>query len=523
MAHALGIDLGTSNSVVSVIQGGRPLVIPGPDGHRLHPSVVSFGYGGSVVVGHAARRQVLYNPSNTIWSAKRLLGRSFHSEEVRKSREVLPYELVEGPNHDVRIRAQGRTYSLQEISAFILRHLRQIAEDHLGEAVDKAVITVPAYFNDSQRQATRDAGTIAGLDVLRIVNEPTAACLAYGVGRAMESNVAVYDLGGGTFDVSILRVLGDVFEVVATAGDTFLGGDDFDENIVKHLVSGLKEADQVRVRRNPIALQKLKDAAESAKCSLSDSELARVKVPALYKDDRGVDQDFEATLTRAQFDRMSYGLIARTFQVCDQAMRDARLTNRDISAVVLVGGMTRSPVVRDAVQAYFDREPESGVNPDEVVSVGAAVQASSLVNALSGPSGPDALLIDVTPQSLGVGTVEGFVERVIERNSPIPTHAARVFTTTRDHQTEVRIRVFQGESRAAADSELLGQFSLVGLPPAPRGECRVRVAFDIDASGILNVSAEDIQSGRSASIRIDASVGLRPEEVEEMRFDSLGF
>ncbi len=523
MPYAVGIDLGTSNSVVSVVQDGRPVVIPDADGHRLQPSIVSFGSGGNVVVGHAARRLLLYNPTHTISSSKRLLGRSFLSEEVRRARDILPYELLAGPNNDVRVRAHGRTCSLQEISAYILKHLKHIAEDYLGEVVDKAVITVPAYFNDGQRQATRDAGTIAGLDVLRIINEPTAACLAYGVGRSMECNVAVYDLGGGTFDISVLHVLGDVFEVVSTAGDTFLGGDDFDQAVVSHVLSYLRDNEVARVKGNPIALQKLKDAAERAKITLTTEQDAHLALPGLFRDERGVEKDLGLDLSRGQYERLVFPLVKRTFAVCDQALRDARVSAADIAAVVLVGGMTRSPLVREAVAGYFSRQPEMGVNPDEVVAMGAAIQAANLINVISGARAPDSLLIDVTPQSLSVGTVGGFTERVIERNSPIPASASRVFTTIRDGQTEVKIRVFQGESRSAAESELLGQFSLPELRPAPRGEIRVEVTFDIDSNGILNVSAEDLETGRSTSIQIDASVGLRPDEVQEMRFDSLGF
>ncbi len=524
MPYAIGIDLGTSNSVVSVLRDGTPLVIADEEGNRTHPSIVSFGHGQAVVVGHRALRQMAFNPQGTIYSAKRLIGRAIDSDEVKKARTLVPYDIVEGPHADPRIRVHERTYSLQEVSAHVLRYLKGLAESFLGEPVDHAVITVPAYFNDNQRQATRDAGTIAGLEVLRIVNEPTAASLAYGLGQAKNEYVAVYDLGGGTFDISILHIMGDVFEVVATSGDTFLGGDDFDSTLVDYLMAQLSEADRGLVRRSPSARLRFKRAAEEAKKALSSQEETAILIENVLRDDRGFERNFQSRLTRVQYNQLVFPLVKRTFEVCDEALTAANLEPRDIAAVVMVGGMTRSLIIQEAVENYFGRTPELGVNPDEVVAVGAAIQADNLGKAMAGEfTGNSSLLIDVTPQSLGIGVVGGFVERLIERNTAIPVGETRTFTTSVDNQSEVRIEVFQGESRMSPDNEKLGEFVLSGLRPAPRGDVKIAVTFEIDGNGIVHVTAEDPATGVAASIRIEASTGLTQEEVEDLKFDTLDF
>ena len=524
MPHAIGIDLGTSNSVVSVMRDGSPLVIADEEGHRTHPSIVSFGHGQAVVVGHRALKQMAFNPQGTIYSAKRLIGRAVDSEEVEKARSLVPYDIVEGPHADPRIQVHERIYSLQEVSAHVLRYLKGLAESYLGEPVDHAVITVPAYFNDNQRQATRDAGRIAGLEVLRIVNEPTAASLAYGLGQAKNEYVAVYDLGGGTFDISVLHIMGDVFEVVATSGDTFLGGDDFDATLVDYLMAHLSETDRGLVRRSPSARLRFKRAAEEAKKELSSAEETQILIENVLRDERGLERNFQSRLTRVQYNQLVFPLVKRTFEVCDEALTAANLEPRDIAAVVMVGGMTRSLIIQEAVENYFGRASELGVNPDEVVAVGAAIQADNLMKAMAGEfTGNSSLLIDVTPQSLGIGVVGGFVERLIEKNTAIPTGETRNFTTSVDNQAEVRIEVFQGESRMSPDNEKLGEFVLEGLRPAPRGDVKIAVSFDIDSNGIVSVTAGDPETGVAASIRIEASTGLTQDEVEDLKFDTLDF
>jgi len=531
MATAIGIDLGTSNSVVSVIREGVPVVIPDTEGNRIHPSVVTFGFGESVLVGSAAKAQLIYNPTDTVFSAKRLIGRSIFSDEVSTAQEMLPYSLVAGPHNDVRVKVQGKIFSLQEISAYILQHLRQVAEYYLGEPVAEAVITVPAYFNDMQRQATKDAGAIAGLEVLRIINEPTAAALAYGFGAGINRTIGVYDLGGGTFDISLLRVMGDVFEVISTSGDTYLGGDDFDQTIVEHMLKGFTEAERATILVNPQVLQRLKKAAEDAKIALSETSATTIHVQGVLKDERGFDKDLSTALSRAQFEKLVYPMVARTFQVCDEALGEAKLNPHDLEAVVLVGGMTRSPLIHEAVSTYFGRAPETGINPDEVVAVGAAIQAHNLTSSTTVHSGvaggaeqpASALLIDVIPKSLAVATVGGYVERLIERNSPIPTGISRVFTTSTDMQTEVRISVFQGESRMADDNDMLGEFVLGGITPAERGVAKVNVNFDIDANGIVQVTAEDMETGRARTIELQTSTGLTDDEIDDMKFDNVKF
>ena len=531
MAHAIGIDLGTSNSVVAVVREGVPVVIPDADGVRVQPSIVTFGYGDSVLVGTSAKAQLVYNPNDTVYSAKRLLGRTIFSDEVSKAQDFLPYELVAGPHNDVRVRVKDKVYSLQEISAYILTHLKGVAEYYLGETVEQAVITVPAYFNDSQRQATKDAGAIAGLEVLRIINEPTAAALAYGFGAGINRTIGVYDLGGGTFDISLLRIMGDVFEVVSTAGDTYLGGDDFDLNVVEHVLAMYDEVERRAIVTNLPVMQRLKKAAEDAKIALSESAETEIHVQGILKDDRGFDQDLTSALTRNQFNELVFPLVGRTFQVCDDALREAKLSPHELEAVILVGGMTRCPLIIEAVATYFGRTPEAGINPDEVVGIGAAIQAHNLTSAAnvhsstspSGHKGTSALLIDVTPQSLSVGTVGGFVERLIERNTPLPTGVSKLFTTTVDDQVEVRVSVFQGESRMSDDNDLLGEFVLGSLRPAPRGELKIDLNFDIDANGIVNVTAEDTETKNSRSIELQANTGLSADEIEDMKLDNLKF
>ena len=532
MANAIGIDLGTSNSVVALVREGTPVVVPDSDGNRIQPSIVSFGYGESVLVGASAKAQLVYNPNDTVYSAKRLLGRTIFSDEVSKAQDFLPYELVAGPHNDVRVRVQGKAYSLQEISAYILAHLKKVAENYLGEPVTQAVITVPAYFNDTQRQATKDAGAIAGLEVLRIINEPTAAALAYGFGAGINRTIGVYDLGGGTFDISLLRIMGDVFEVISTAGDTYLGGDDFDLNVVEHLLAMFNEEERRAIVTNLPVMQRLKKASEDAKIALSENQETGIHVQGILKDSRGFDRDLSASLTRNQFNELVFPLVSRTFGVCDDALREAKLNPHDLEAVIMVGGMTRCPLIIEAVATYFGRSPESGVNPDEVVAIGAAIQAHNLTHAASvrsdgtGASAstqPSALLIDVTPQSLGIGTVGGYTERLIERNTAIPTGLSKMFTTSIDNQVEVRISVYQGESRMADDNELLGEFVLGGINPAARGEARIDVNFDIDANGIVHVTAEDVETRKSRSIDLQASTSLSADEIDDMKLDNLNF
>ena len=467
MGIAVGIDLGTSNSVVARVHDGTAEVIADGEGVRIHPSVVAFGYGRSVVVGDRAREQMTYAPDSTVFSAKRLMGRRFASEEVERMRRVVPWGIAPGPHGDARIRVQGRVMAVPEVSAHILAHLKQVAEQATGEIVDGAVITVPAYFNDQQRQATRDAAKIAGLECLRIINEPTAAALAYGFGQGRRQHVAVYDLGGGTFDISILRLDDDLFEVISTSGDTFLGGDDFDQSIAEILLGELEEQTGISYATNQPVLLRLRIAAEQAKRALAETEVVDVRVPSVAKDAKGEAVHLVTRLERNQVRQRIMPLIQRTFVVCDDALSQAGLSTKQIDAVLLVGGMTRYPLVRESVGHYFGKRPFGHLNPDEVVSLGAAIQANSLTSFTDTPG---AVLLDVTPQTLGVRTVGGFVEPLIARNSPIPTQQTKVFHTAHDGQTEVRIQVFQGESRMATDNDLLGEFVLEGLRAAPRGD-----------------------------------------------------
>lgn len=522
MDKILGIDLGTSNSTGAVIVNGRPVMVQEKDGNPIIPSVVSFGHDGRVLVGSSAKRNMVYNPSNTVFSIKRLIGRKFDSLEMERIKKVYPYEIVEGHSGDIRVRIMGKIYTTQEISAFILRYIKDNARSVLQDEEIKSVITVPAYFNDNQRRATKDAGIIAGLNVLRIINEPTAAAIAYGFGRGVDKKVAVYDLGGGTFDISILNISGNIFEVVSTAGDTFLGGDDFDYEIVKYIVDSFLKEKKADLRRSALALYRLKDEAEKAKIRLSTTNETEIIINGIIKDEKGESLNCRVPLSRLKFNDLIFPYLQKTFNVCDTALANARLDVHSIDAVILVGGATRVPIVREAVENYFGKEVESGIDPELVVAIGAAIHGASLSSSLDREE-DSTLLIDVTPRSLGVATVDGYNEILIERNSHVPISKSRVFTTTKDNQTSVRIAVYQGESRMIEDNELIGEFILSGLRPAPRGEIKIRVSFDIDTNGILTVSAVDIETGKEHSIKISASTSLSSEEVDELRFDRVSF
>ena len=511
MAKIIGIDLGTTNSVVAVMEGGEPVVITGSEGSRLCPSVVAVNpKTHERLVGLVAKRQAVTNPENTIFSIKRLMGRKVNDPEVEKAKKILPYRIIDRPNGDAAVIMDGKDYSPPEISAMILQKLRADAEAYLGEKVTQAVITVPAYFNDSQRQATKDAGKIAGLEVLRIINEPTASALAYGLDKKVDQRIAVYDLGGGTFDISILDVGEGVFEVKSTNGDTFLGGDDFDQRIIEWVCSEFKKDQGIDLRQDRMALQRLKEAAEKAKIELSTVMQTEINLPFITADASG-PKHLQMTLTRSKFEQMVEDLIARSIGPCKQALEDAGLKVSDINEVVLVGGMTRMPAVQKAVAEFFGREPHRGVNPDEVVAIGAAIQAGVL-----GGDVKDVLLLDVTPLTLGIETLGGVATPLIERNTTIPTRKSQIFSTASDGQTSVEIHVVQGERPMAADNKTLGRFILDGIPPAPRGVPQINVTFDIDVDGILHVSAQDKATGREQKITITASSGLSKEEIERM-------
>lgn len=515
MGRIVGIDLGTTNSVVAVMEGGEPVVIPSAEGSRLFPSVVAVNAKtGERMVGQVARRQAITNPDNTIFSVKRLMGRRFTDPEVAKARKVLPYKIIEHINGDAWVIMGGREYSPPEISAMILQKIKADAEAYLGEPVTEAVITVPAYFNDSQRQATKDAGKIAGLDVKRIINEPTASALAYGLDKKVDQKIAVYDLGGGTFDISILDVGEGVFQVLSTNGDTFLGGDDFDQRIINWICDEFKKEQGIDLRSDRMALQRLKEAAEKAKIELSTVLQTEINLPFITADASG-PKHLQMTLTRSKLEQLTADLIERTIEPCRQALADAKLKPSDIAEVVLVGGMTRMPAVQEAVRKFFGREPHKGVNPDEVVAIGAAIQAGVL-----GGQVKDILLLDVTPLTLSIETLGGVATPMIERNTTIPTKKTQIFSTASDMQTEVEIVVTQGERPMARDNKLLGNFRLTGIPPAPRGVPQIEVTFDIDADGILHVSARDKATGREQSIKITASSGLSKEQVEKMIKDA---
>src|SRR5438128_822753 len=508
MAKVIGIDLGTTNSVVSTMEGGSPVVIPNQEGSRLTPSVVAFTKDGEILVGQVAKRQAITNPENTVFSIKRFMGRRY--DEVQHEIKLVPYKVVRATNGDVRIEIRGKQYSPPEISAMILRKLKEAADAYLGQKVTQAVITVPAYFNDSQRQATKDAGKIAGLEVLRIINEPTAAALAYGLDKKKEEKIAVYDLGGGTFDISILELGQGVFEVKATNGDTHLGGDDFDQRVIDWIAEEFKKENGVDLRRDRMALQRLKEAAEKAKIELSSTLQTEINLPFITADQTG-PKHLVMTLTRAKLEALVADLVDRTVEPCRQAMKDAGVTAGDIDEVVLVGGQTRMPKVQTLVTHLFGKEPHKGVNPDEVVAVGAAIQGGVLAGDVK-----DVVLLDVTPLSLGVETLGGAMTVLIPRNTTIPTRKSELFSTAADNQTAVDIHVLQGERPLARDNRTLGRFRLDGIAPAPRGLPQIEVAFDIDANGILNVSAKDIATGKQQQITITASSGLAKSEVDRM-------
>jgi molecular chaperone DnaK len=514
MGKVIGIDLGTTNSCVAVMDGKTAKVIENAEGMRTTPSIVAFSDDGERLVGQPAKRQAVTNPERTFFAVKRLVGRRYDDPMVEKDKKLVPYKIVKASNGDAWVEADGKTYSPSQVSAFILQKMKETAEAHLGQKVDQAVITVPAYFNDAQRQATKDAGKIAGLEVLRIINEPTAAALAYGLDKSKSGTIAVYDLGGGTFDVSILEIGDGVFEVKSTNGDTFLGGEDFDMRLVSYLADEFQKEQGINLRNDKLALQRLKEAAEKAKIELSSTTQTEINLPFITADQTG-PKHLTMKLTRAKFEALVDDLVQKTIEPCRKALKDAGLTAGEIGEVVLVGGMTRMPKVQEVVKQLFGKEPHKGVNPDEVVAIGAAIQAGVLQGDVK-----DVLLLDVTPLSLGIETLGGVFTRIIDRNTTIPTKKSQVFSTAEDNQNAVTIRVFQGEREMAADNKVLGQFDLMGIPPSPRGMPQIEVTFDIDANGIVNVSAKDKATGKEQQIRIQASGGLSEADIQKMVKDA---
>ena len=514
MGKVIGIDLGTTNSCVAVMDGKTAKVIENAEGMRTTPSIVAVTDDGERLVGQPAKRQAVTNPERTFFAVKRLIGRRYDDPMVEKDKKLVPYKIVRASNGDAWVEADGKTYSPSQVSAFILQKMKETAEAHLGQKVEQAVITVPAYFNDAQRQATKDAGKIAGLEVLRIINEPTAAALAYGLDKTKSGTIAVYDLGGGTFDVSILEIGDGVFEVKSTNGDTFLGGEDFDMRLVSYLADEFQKEQGINLRNDKLALQRLKEAAEKAKIELSSTTQTEINLPFITADQTG-PKHLTMKLTRAKFEALVDDLVQKTIEPCRKALKDAGLTAAEIGEVVLVGGMTRMPKVQEVVKQLFGKEPHKGVNPDEVVAIGAAIQAGVLQGDVK-----DVLLLDVTPLSLGIETLGGVFTRIIDRNTTIPTKKSQVFSTAEDNQNAVTIRVFQGEREMAADNKVLGQFDLMGIPPAPRGMPQIEVTFDIDANGIVNVSAKDKATGKEQQIRIQASGGLSEADIQKMVKDA---
>ena len=514
MGKVIGIDLGTTNSCVAVMDGKSSKVIENAEGMRTTPSIVAFSDDGERLVGQPAKRQAVTNPERTFFAVKRLIGRRYDDPMVEKDKKLVPYKIVKAGNGDAWVEADGKTYSPSQVSAFILQKMKETAEAHLGQKVDQAVITVPAYFNDAQRQATKDAGKIAGLEVLRSINEPTAAALAYVLDKTKAGTIAVYDLGGGTFDVSILEIGDGVFEVKSTNGDTFLGGEDFDMRLVSYLADEFQKEQGINLRNDKLALQRLKEAAEKAKIELSSTTQTEINLPFITADQSG-PKHLTMKLTRAKFEALVADLVEKTIEPCRKALKDAGLTAGEIGEVVLVGGMTRMPKIQEMVKQFFGKEPHKGVNPDEVVAIGAAIQAGVLQGDVK-----DVLLLDVTPLSLGIETLGGVFTRIIDRNTTIPTKKSQVFSTAEDNQNAVTIRVFQGEREMAADNKMLGQFDLMGIPPAPRGMPQIEVTFDIDANGIVNVSAKDKATGKEQQIRIQASGGLSEADIDKMVKDA---
>ncbi|MBX7534274.1 molecular chaperone DnaK [Qipengyuania sp. GH1] len=521
MSKVIGIDLGTTNSCIAVMDGGKPKVIENSEGARTTPSIVAFTKDGERLIGQPAKRQAVTNPDNTLFAIKRLIGRRFDDPMTKKDMELVPYDIVKGSNGDAWVEAGGDNYSPSQISAFILQKMKETAEEYLGEKVEKAVITVPAYFNDAQRQATKDAGKIAGLEVERIINEPTAAALAYGLDKDDGKTIAVYDLGGGTFDVSILEIGDGVFEVKSTNGDTFLGGEDFDSAIVEYLAEQFKKKENMDLKSDKLALQRLKEAAEKAKIELSSAQTTEVNLPfitARMEGGSSTPLHLVETISRSDLEKMVGDLIKRTLEPCKKALADAGIDKGGVDEVILVGGMTRMPKVREVVEEFFGKKPHTGVNPDEVVAMGAAIQAGVLQGDVK-----DVLLLDVTPLSLGIETLGGIMTKMIDRNTTIPTKKSQTYSTAEDNQQAVTIRVFQGEREMAADNKMLGQFDLVGIPPAPRGVPQIEVTFDIDANGIVNVSAKDKGTGKEQQIRIQASGGLSDSDIDQMVQDAEKF